>query len=184
MSVFRDFQSAWALRFPNCDLPRAWEEDVRSNLDRHRSRVAVLKEELEKEEFYVEYLERLLADVERGRSNSSSSSNIVSSSPSTTNGLIPKASPRTSTGNNNNNNSLNHQQSTMTPAATTTSNATSNRDARNGSIDSSHGSVGDQYVTVISVSSGEERGKDSSDSSNAHLKRQSSSHRGSRVSYY
>lgn len=65
MSVFSDFQKAWAQRFPNCELPQAWEEDVRANLVKHRQKAATLREELEKEEFYVEYLENLLADVER-----------------------------------------------------------------------------------------------------------------------
>ena len=66
MSVFTEFHKAWRARFPGNDLPAAWEEDVRANLAKHRSRVAVLKEELEKEQFYVEYLECLLNDVHRG----------------------------------------------------------------------------------------------------------------------
>lgn len=65
MSVFTEFHKAWRARFPGNDLPAAWEEDVRANLAKHRSRVAVLKEELEKEQFYVEYLECLLNDVQR-----------------------------------------------------------------------------------------------------------------------
>lgn len=65
MSVFGDFQRVWLQRFPNSALPAAWEEDVRANLAKHKQKVAVLKEELEKEEFYVEYLERLLSDVEQ-----------------------------------------------------------------------------------------------------------------------
>lgn len=67
MSVFSEFHKAWRARFPGNDLPAAWEEDVRANLAKHRSRVAVLKEELEKEQFYVEYLECLLNDVQRQR---------------------------------------------------------------------------------------------------------------------
>ncbi|GFR04138.1 active breakpoint cluster region-related protein [Trichonephila clavata] len=69
MSVFGDFQKAWAQRFPGCELPQAWEDDVRANLTKHRQKVAALNEELEKEEFYVEYLEHLLADVERVKQN-------------------------------------------------------------------------------------------------------------------
>ncbi|KAF4527893.1 hypothetical protein B566_EDAN011284 [Ephemera danica] len=64
MSVFGDFRKVWVQRFPGSELPAAWEEDVRANLSKHKQKVAVLKEELEKEEFYVEYLERLLSDVE------------------------------------------------------------------------------------------------------------------------
>lgn len=67
MSVFSDFTSAWQQRFPGCELPKAWEEDVRGNLSKHRQQVTMLKEEIEKEEFYVEYLETLLANVERVR---------------------------------------------------------------------------------------------------------------------
>ncbi|XP_060535891.1 active breakpoint cluster region-related protein isoform X2 [Cylas formicarius] len=65
MSVFGDFQQVWLQRFPESPLPGAWEEDVRANLAKHKQKVALLKEELEKEEFYVEYLERLLSDVEQ-----------------------------------------------------------------------------------------------------------------------
>lgn len=64
MSVFGDFQQVWFKRFPDSALPAAWEEDVRANLAKHKQKVSLLKEELEKEEFYVEYLERLLSDVE------------------------------------------------------------------------------------------------------------------------
>lgn len=65
MSVFGDFQRVWVQRFPESALPAAWEEDVRANLAKHKQKVAVLREELEKEEFYVEYLETLLSDVEK-----------------------------------------------------------------------------------------------------------------------
>lgn len=75
MSVFTDFQLAWAQRFPGCELPKAWEDDVRANFAKHKHKVALLKEELEKEEFYVEYLEKLLADVSRVKSGTESSTN-------------------------------------------------------------------------------------------------------------
>ncbi|RVE50864.1 hypothetical protein evm_004431 [Chilo suppressalis] len=65
MSVFGDFQRVWVQRFPESALPAAWEEDVRANLAKHKQKVAILREELEKEEFYVEYLETLLSDVEK-----------------------------------------------------------------------------------------------------------------------
>ena len=64
MSVFGDFQQVWLQRFPHSDLPARWEEDVRANLAKHKQTVATLKEELEKEEVYVAYLERLLSDIE------------------------------------------------------------------------------------------------------------------------
>lgn len=65
MSVFGDFQRVWVQRFPESALPAAWEEDVRANLAKHKHKVAILREELEKEEFYVDYLETLLSDVEK-----------------------------------------------------------------------------------------------------------------------
>lgn len=70
MSVFGDFQRVWLQRFPNSALPAAWEEDVRANLAKHKQKVSLLQEELEKEEFYVEYLERLLSDVEQHKKTS------------------------------------------------------------------------------------------------------------------
>lgn len=70
MSVFGDFQRVWVQRFPESALPAAWEEDVRANLAKHKQKVAILREELEKEEFYVEYLETLLSDVEKHKAAS------------------------------------------------------------------------------------------------------------------
>lgn len=69
MSVFGDFQRVWVQRFPESALPAAWEEDVRANLAKHKQKVAILREELEKEEFYVEYLETLLSDVEKHKAS-------------------------------------------------------------------------------------------------------------------
>ena len=65
MSVYAEFHKAWRTRFPGKELPGAWEEDVRANLAKHRARAAVLREDLEKEQFYVEYLERLVEDVQQ-----------------------------------------------------------------------------------------------------------------------
>ena len=66
--VFADFRQAWGARFPGSELPDAWEEDVRANLKKHRTKVAILREELEKEDMYVEYLQTLLKDIERMKS--------------------------------------------------------------------------------------------------------------------
>lgn len=66
-SVFGDFQRMWVQRFPQSSLSDAWELDVRASLQRHRGRIAELTKELEQEQLYVEYLERLLGDVERQR---------------------------------------------------------------------------------------------------------------------
>ena len=67
-SVFTDFCQAWGARFPGSELPDAWEEDVRANLKKHRTKVSILREELEKEEMYVDYLQTLLKDIESKKS--------------------------------------------------------------------------------------------------------------------
>ena len=71
--TFQDFCLAWRSRFPHSELPAAWEEDVRANLAKHQARVDSLREELEKEEMYVEYLDKLLADIELHRQQKRSS---------------------------------------------------------------------------------------------------------------
>ncbi|KAG5885216.1 hypothetical protein JTB14_012238 [Gonioctena quinquepunctata] len=82
MSVFGDFQQVWLQRFPESPLPGAWEEDVRANLAKHKQKVSLLKEELEKEEFYVEYLERLLSDVEQHKIKLAKERSIENDEPS------------------------------------------------------------------------------------------------------
>ncbi|XP_058817435.1 active breakpoint cluster region-related protein isoform X2 [Topomyia yanbarensis] len=67
MSVFSDFQRMWVQRFPQSSLSDAWEQDVRASLARHKQKIAELSKELEQETLYVEYLERLLGDVEKYR---------------------------------------------------------------------------------------------------------------------
>ncbi|KAH8270701.1 hypothetical protein KR044_006656 [Drosophila immigrans] len=67
MSVFNDFQRLWMQRFPQSSLSDAWEQDVRASLERHKIKIAELSKELEQETLYVEYLERLLSDVEKYR---------------------------------------------------------------------------------------------------------------------
>ncbi|XP_055523365.1 active breakpoint cluster region-related protein isoform X1 [Wyeomyia smithii] len=67
MSVFSDFQRMWVQRFPQSSLSDAWEQDVRASLARHKIKIAELTKELEQETLYVEYLERLLSDVEKYR---------------------------------------------------------------------------------------------------------------------
>lgn len=87
-SVFSDFCQAWVARFPGSELPAAWEEDVRANLKKHKTKVAILREELEKEEMYVEYLDKLLVDIEEHRkqqlpiTDSSLTSEVSSRKPS------------------------------------------------------------------------------------------------------
>lgn len=67
MSVFRDFEKLWQEKFPDSALSKDWESDIRASLNRHRDRIEALKDELENEKLYVQYLERLLNDVERRR---------------------------------------------------------------------------------------------------------------------
>ncbi|XP_030380945.1 active breakpoint cluster region-related protein isoform X2 [Scaptodrosophila lebanonensis] len=67
MSVFDDFQRLWVQRFPQSSLSDAWEQDVRASLERHKLKIGELSKELEQETLYVEYLERLLSDVEKYR---------------------------------------------------------------------------------------------------------------------
>lgn len=75
-SVFSDFCQAWGARFPGSDLPDAWEEDVRANLKKHKTKVAILKEELDKEEMYVGYLQTLLKDIETKKQKKSDCGNL------------------------------------------------------------------------------------------------------------
>ncbi|XP_030079402.1 active breakpoint cluster region-related protein isoform X2 [Drosophila hydei] len=67
MSVFDDFQRLWMQRFPQSSLSDDWEQDVRGSLERHKQKITELSKELEQETLYVEYLERLLSDVEKYR---------------------------------------------------------------------------------------------------------------------
>merc|ERR1712020_191441 len=55
----------------------------RANLKKHKTKVAILREELDKEEMYVEYLDKLLIDIEKHRklNNPPSSNNNCANSP-------------------------------------------------------------------------------------------------------
>lgn len=68
MSVFDDFQRMWLTRFPNNSLSSEWEDDVKASLNRHKLKIVELTKELEQEMLYVEYLERLLSDVDKYKS--------------------------------------------------------------------------------------------------------------------
>lgn len=67
MSVFNDFQQVWLQRFPESPLPISWEEHVKLNLAKHKQKVSMFREEVRKEEIYVEYLERLLLDIQKNK---------------------------------------------------------------------------------------------------------------------
>ncbi|KRG00373.1 uncharacterized protein Dwil_GK28336 [Drosophila willistoni] len=97
MSVFDDFQRLWMQRFPQSSLSDAWEQDVRASLERHKLKITELSKELEQETLYVEYLERLLSDVEKYRESGGDPSTLfeaaatasASSAPSS-NGSVDK----------------------------------------------------------------------------------------------
>jgi len=67
MSAISDFNKVWGQKFPGSAVPppKQWEDDVKSNLDKHKNRVKELKTELKQEEEYVKFLEALLDDVEK-----------------------------------------------------------------------------------------------------------------------
>ncbi|KAI1281969.1 Breakpoint cluster region protein [Halotydeus destructor] len=165
MSVFTDFQSAWVSRFPGSGLPKAWEDDVRGNLVKHKQKVALLKEELEKEEFYVEYLGRLLADVERVRiekqqleSQSSQQTQLSSQqeqSPTVTSTSSCQQQQRQP--DNGASESPDRVTATTSPSGP---NNKANGDQVNHSNQSALVANGDQYVTVIAVSSSAPGGGD------------------------
>lgn len=77
MSVFSDFQRMWVQRFPQSSLSDAWEQDVRASLERHKQKITDLTRELEQETLYVEYLERLLSDVEKYRESGGDAANPI-----------------------------------------------------------------------------------------------------------
>lgn len=79
MSVFSDFQRMWIKRFPQSSLSDAWELDVRASLQRHKQKIADLSKELEQEQLYVEYLERLLNDVEKHRETGGDPAAVIDS---------------------------------------------------------------------------------------------------------
>lgn len=79
MSVFSDFQRMWVQRFPQSSLSDSWELDVRASLQRHKQKIADLSKELEQEQLYVEYLERLLNDVEKFRETGGDPAAVIES---------------------------------------------------------------------------------------------------------
>lgn len=80
MSVFSDFQRMWVEKFPESSLSDAWEQDVRQSLSRHHQRIVDLQKELEQETLYVEYLERLLSDVEKSRESGGDPQTLIEAS--------------------------------------------------------------------------------------------------------
>ena len=78
MSAISDFNKVWVQKFPGSELPTAWEEDVKTNLAKHKKRVEELQEELEKERVYVQFLESLLEEVEKKKGEVNNATNSIS----------------------------------------------------------------------------------------------------------
>lgn len=93
--MFGDFQQVWAQRCPGSALPSAWEEDIRANLEKHKQKVKNLQEELVKEETYVEYLERLLSDIEKRKEPENLTDQNVDTPISLISETISKEAPKT-----------------------------------------------------------------------------------------
>ena len=72
-------------KFPGSDLSSAWIEDVQLSLTRHKEKILELTKELEQETLYVEYLERLLNEVEKYRDNGSNAALIFDAATPTIN---------------------------------------------------------------------------------------------------
>ncbi|XP_036318083.1 active breakpoint cluster region-related protein isoform X2 [Rhagoletis pomonella] len=87
MSVFNDFQRLWMQRFPQSSLSDAWEQDVRASLERHKQKIIELTKELEQEQLYVEYLERLLSDVEKFRESGGDPTSLFEAATTSTSAL-------------------------------------------------------------------------------------------------
>ncbi|XP_054154241.1 active breakpoint cluster region-related protein-like [Oppia nitens] len=128
-NVFRDFSDAWSQRFgQTCQLPEEWEQDVKANLDKHQHRVDQLRKELEKEEFYVQYLQQLLEDVDKHKLFANTFGN---------NELLD----------------INDDNSKSETTTTTTSTPVDDVLVNSNSGDNNGVTKDDQYVTVITVSS-------------------------------
>lgn len=152
MEAFNDLQRNWAKRFPHSKLSLIWEEDVRTLLSTHRQRVAQLREELEQEEFLVQYFEKYLSDAERvKRSSSRDNAGNKNAGPEngdsvrnsngvgTSNGL-PEAAPCVTS-------------PTCEKAANSKHDQTSgNGDDKSASVNGTTDEHGKPYVTVIAVS--------------------------------
>jgi active breakpoint cluster region-related protein len=72
-------------KFPESDLSAEWIKDVKLSLDRHREKIVELTTELEQEKLYVEYLERLLGEVEKYRDSGSETALIFDAATPTIN---------------------------------------------------------------------------------------------------
>lgn len=90
MSDFEEFCKAWKAEFPAEDLPTVWDEDIGTNLQRHKKNLEYLKSEVRKEEFYVTFLEKLVLNGQEkshktsNSSRTSTGSRVLNSSDSST----------------------------------------------------------------------------------------------------
>ncbi|XP_043192657.1 active breakpoint cluster region-related protein-like [Amphibalanus amphitrite] len=65
---------------PAAELPEAWEEDLEANIAKHRERAEQLKAQLNKENAYVQSLERLLADAKKRKASRDETADFADSS--------------------------------------------------------------------------------------------------------
>lgn len=95
MSVFSDFQRLWMQRFPQSSLSDAWEQDVRASLERHKQKILEISKELEQETLYVEYLERLLSDVEKYKETGGDPTTLFEAATTTTSSTTTSSQQQT-----------------------------------------------------------------------------------------
>ncbi|KAH6934467.1 hypothetical protein HPB50_024539 [Hyalomma asiaticum] len=152
MEAFNDLQRHWAKRFPHSKLSLIWEEDLRTLLSTHRQRVAQLREELEQEEFLVQYFERYLSDAERVK-RSSSRDNTADRKAGSENGDSPRNSNGVGTSNGLPEAAATATSSTCEKAASLNRDkAVSGAESQPASVNGTTDEYGKPYVTVIAVS--------------------------------
>ncbi|KAH7960525.1 hypothetical protein HPB49_020939 [Dermacentor silvarum] len=152
MEAFNDLQRHWAKRFPHSKLSLIWEEDLRTLLSTHRQRVAQLREELEQEEFLVQYFERYLSDAERVK-RSSSRDNTGDRKAGSANGDSPRNSNGVGTSNGLPEAAAGVTSSTCEKAASLKRDKAANSaEGQSASVNGTTDEHGKPYVTVIAVS--------------------------------
>ncbi|XP_055845803.1 serine-rich adhesin for platelets isoform X2 [Episyrphus balteatus] len=168
MSVFSDFQRLWMQRFPQSSLSDAWEQDVRASLERHKQKILEISKELEQETLYVEYLERLLSDVEKYKETGGDPTTLFEAATTTSNSQQQQAAAATTT-------MASIEESSLTSSVETAPTLTTVglRDSLNGSSSGSH-KMNDNKQVEESVNFRDDR-----DSHKNSASRESSNKRGS-----
>lgn len=99
MSEFSEFCKLWKQNFPNEEIPRQtlWEDDTRANLLRHQKNLEYLKSEVQKEEFYIKFLEKALSNAESRKLQASPNISETSASSSESNSSEPQTNTSSET---------------------------------------------------------------------------------------